>query len=371
MHVVLVGDDGWTQHAVGGESTVFGCDKSQADVAITGLGISPRHFEIVIGNDGQRIRDLASDSGTFLNGNRVRDAELAAEDILTVGQYRWIVRMFESSEKPRTAPLGSSTGRVKTAPARFRVPDRYQRSDNSQGHGHVKTSSSEETADCEVSLQEDVDSESEIVEFDEYDDFAELRSDSLKPLNTPETNSSVESTRVQNTPSTDSVVRLTSKREAGVSRISVGSRKTRAIVGLLALITLWLGWGLLTQHSLEWQALQELSEIHQKIIEFRESKPSDELWQPLIERTKPRAVAIRADLEEVASADNLAAQELLRAVRDCLQKHILKAPGKINHSVEGQFTKHIATAKSVLTGTFSGQTFDDRFPGPEDYAARR
>jgi hypothetical protein len=72
-----------------GPLTVIGRDPS-ADIILDDPGISRRHSEIRVTNDGPHlvtsIRDLASTNGTFVNGERVATIRLEDGDRLTIGR---------------------------------------------------------------------------------------------------------------------------------------------------------------------------------------------------------------------------------------------------------------------------------------------
>lgn len=72
-----------------GALTVLGRDDT-ADIVLDDPGISRRHSEIRVTNDGPHlvttIRDLGSTNGTFVNGERVGSHHLATGDRVTVGR---------------------------------------------------------------------------------------------------------------------------------------------------------------------------------------------------------------------------------------------------------------------------------------------
>ncbi|HEX2706034.1 MAG TPA: FhaA domain-containing protein [Candidatus Lustribacter sp.] len=72
-----------------GAISVVGRDAS-ADIVLNDPGISRRHSEIRVTNDGPHlvssIRDLASTNGTFVNGDRITSRRLQDGDAVTVGR---------------------------------------------------------------------------------------------------------------------------------------------------------------------------------------------------------------------------------------------------------------------------------------------
>lgn len=76
--------------------TVLGRDES-ADVILEDPGISRRHAEVRVTNDGPRqvahLRDLGSTNGTYVNGDKVDASPLGDGDRITVGRTSVIFRM--------------------------------------------------------------------------------------------------------------------------------------------------------------------------------------------------------------------------------------------------------------------------------------
>ncbi|AXH96811.1 FhaA domain-containing protein [Ornithinimicrobium avium] len=76
--------------------TTLGRDES-ADLVLDDPGISRRHAEVRIGNDGPHLqvllRDLGSTNGTYLNGDRVGDEELREGDRITMGRTSLTFRL--------------------------------------------------------------------------------------------------------------------------------------------------------------------------------------------------------------------------------------------------------------------------------------
>ena len=63
------------------------------DVRLTGDGVHPLHCLLARGPDGMLLRDLESEGGTFVNGERVSARLLRDGDLLGVGPYQFRVRL--------------------------------------------------------------------------------------------------------------------------------------------------------------------------------------------------------------------------------------------------------------------------------------
>ena len=78
-----------------GAMTVLGRDDS-ADIILDDPGISRRHSEIRVTNDGPHlvasIRDMGSTNGTFVNSERITSQRLSDGDRITVGRTSVIYR---------------------------------------------------------------------------------------------------------------------------------------------------------------------------------------------------------------------------------------------------------------------------------------
>jgi pSer/pThr/pTyr-binding forkhead associated (FHA) protein len=72
-----------------GSLTTLGRDDS-ADIVVDDPGVSRRHSEIRVTNDGPHlvtsIRDLNSTNGTFVNGDRITSTRLEDGDQVTIGR---------------------------------------------------------------------------------------------------------------------------------------------------------------------------------------------------------------------------------------------------------------------------------------------
>ena len=84
---------------VNGQRVVLG-RHSRCDLRVAVPSVEPHHCEILLDGDVARLRDLGSSTGTFHNGTRVEQADLAADDRLTIGPVTFIVRIDLAPPQP-------------------------------------------------------------------------------------------------------------------------------------------------------------------------------------------------------------------------------------------------------------------------------
>jgi hypothetical protein len=65
---------------------------ADADIQLTDTGVSRRHVELEVVDDGVAVRDLGSTNGTWVNGSRIQSAMLVDGDRVTVGTTDLVVR---------------------------------------------------------------------------------------------------------------------------------------------------------------------------------------------------------------------------------------------------------------------------------------
>ncbi len=73
--------------------TVVG--REGADVIIDDPALSGRHFEVEVRGGDFFLRDLDSSNGTFLNGEKIRSAQLADGDTIQAGKSKLTFRLME------------------------------------------------------------------------------------------------------------------------------------------------------------------------------------------------------------------------------------------------------------------------------------
>ncbi|MDX2427275.1 MAG: FHA domain-containing protein [Xanthomonadales bacterium] len=75
-----------------GESIVLG-SSTDCDIQLDEAGVSPRHAEIcLLDGNSLQLRDLASESGTLLNGEPVSETLLGSGDEIRIGTCRWMLQ---------------------------------------------------------------------------------------------------------------------------------------------------------------------------------------------------------------------------------------------------------------------------------------
>jgi len=73
-------------------STLIGRDEA-AKLRIPVPAVSRRHCEVIAGPSQVSIKDLGSSNGTYVNGRKVREANLAPGDLITVGPVVFVVKI--------------------------------------------------------------------------------------------------------------------------------------------------------------------------------------------------------------------------------------------------------------------------------------
>jgi pSer/pThr/pTyr-binding forkhead associated (FHA) protein len=79
----------------------------QASIRIPLPSVSRAHCELVVTEDGARIRDLGSSNGTYQNSKRVDQADLRPGDVLGIGDIQMTVQINgepRNIENPTSGP---------------------------------------------------------------------------------------------------------------------------------------------------------------------------------------------------------------------------------------------------------------------------
>lgn len=112
MQVILVmfrGEGERRSFSLVRDVTVIG-RREDCDFRIPLGEISRKHCRLIKDGESLRAEDLGSSNGTFVNGQRVQEAELSPGDTLKVGSVVFVVQMdgvpAESDMKPASADTG-------------------------------------------------------------------------------------------------------------------------------------------------------------------------------------------------------------------------------------------------------------------------
>lgn len=93
MHVTLVyvTPDGRTKDVPMKRARLLFGRQAGCDVRIPSASVSREHCEIVLDGSSLKLRDLGSSNGTYVDQHRVREADLAAGSIISVGPAIFVV----------------------------------------------------------------------------------------------------------------------------------------------------------------------------------------------------------------------------------------------------------------------------------------
>lgn len=72
--------------------TVLG-RRHDCDLCIPLMVVSRRHCQLSLNSESLKLRDLDSQAGTFLNGQRISDATIKAGDYITIGPLTFLVQI--------------------------------------------------------------------------------------------------------------------------------------------------------------------------------------------------------------------------------------------------------------------------------------
>ena len=93
-----------TEHAVGPGPLVVGRSASHATFVLDDEWVSRRHCRLWRDGDKVMVEDLGSTNGTFIGGNRVREAELRLSDELQLGRIVLKLDMRTDAPEATSAP---------------------------------------------------------------------------------------------------------------------------------------------------------------------------------------------------------------------------------------------------------------------------
>lgn len=100
ISLILQTNDGRRKNfALPSTVTVIG-RRQDCDLCIPLMNVSRRHCEINQDEGKLKLRDLGSRNGTFVNGEKISEAELKEGDLINIGPLQFTIAMTEkASEK--------------------------------------------------------------------------------------------------------------------------------------------------------------------------------------------------------------------------------------------------------------------------------
>jgi pSer/pThr/pTyr-binding forkhead associated (FHA) protein len=96
--------------------TVIG-RRHDCDLCVPLMVVSRRHCQLTLNNESVKIRDLDSQAGTFLNGERVIDGIIKAGDYLTIGPLTFQVQIDGEPKQVVPPPPAKPAPAAKKTPA--------------------------------------------------------------------------------------------------------------------------------------------------------------------------------------------------------------------------------------------------------------
>ena len=89
-------DVGGKRYDITKPRTTVGRDAS-ADIQINDAGLSRKHFEVVWDGSRGGVRDLQSTNGTKVDGRKISETGIAADQVITAGQTTFVFRVIAKS----------------------------------------------------------------------------------------------------------------------------------------------------------------------------------------------------------------------------------------------------------------------------------
>lgn len=93
VSLVLVRDDGRQQDVPLKKATQVIGRATDCGLRIPSSSVSRHHCEVVVGEGKATLRDLGSSNGTYVNRKKVAASDLAAGDLISIGEFVFVVRV--------------------------------------------------------------------------------------------------------------------------------------------------------------------------------------------------------------------------------------------------------------------------------------
>src|SRR5436190_20773108 len=118
MGVVLVmfrADGQRRSFSITRDMTVIG-RREDCDLRIPLSDVSRKHCRLILNGETIKVEDLGSSNGTYINGERVQQAELSAGDTLQVGPVVFVAQIngFPTEDDLQPVTVQSSSAATKT-----------------------------------------------------------------------------------------------------------------------------------------------------------------------------------------------------------------------------------------------------------------
>ncbi len=142
VSLVLVREDGRQTEVPLKRAVLVLGRQTDCQIRIPGGGVSRYHCELTVGDGVASLRDLGSSNGTYVNRKRITQQDLAAGDLICVGEMVFVLRINDEPAEidaeeafdegivyPAVATKAASPGKP-PAPAR-KAPPRPQKDNDS------------------------------------------------------------------------------------------------------------------------------------------------------------------------------------------------------------------------------------------------
>ncbi|MFO0832031.1 MAG: FHA domain-containing protein [Phycisphaerales bacterium] len=93
VSLVLVRDDGRQQDVPLKKAAQVIGRATDCGLRIPSSSVSRHHCEVALGEGKVMLRDLGSSNGTFVNRKKVATSDLAAGDLISIGEFVFVVRV--------------------------------------------------------------------------------------------------------------------------------------------------------------------------------------------------------------------------------------------------------------------------------------
>jgi len=89
--------------------------REDCDLRIPLSDVSRKHCRLILNGETIKVEDLGSSNGTYINGERIQQAELSAGDTLQVGPVVFVVQMDGFPADDDLQPVTAASAAAKTA----------------------------------------------------------------------------------------------------------------------------------------------------------------------------------------------------------------------------------------------------------------